>query len=178
MPQASNHVKWCLAKAQKELEECKQQGKRPKHRGLIQIKPNNEEAKKHLEKAEHYIQATEFLKKGEFADISAGTLFYSMYHCFLAIACKFGYESKNQTCTVALVELLLEEGKINLDKKFVDLLKPDESEKKQAGFAIDIREEYTYGAEVSIKDKVKIEELINTSKELIDRAKDIVFGKE
>jgi uncharacterized protein (UPF0332 family) len=175
MSQASNHVKWCLAKAQKEIEECEKLGKRPKHRGLAQIKPDVEKAKKHLEKAEHNLQATEYLKKGKFADLSAGTLFYSIYHCFLAIAVKFGYESKNQACTVALTEWLIEEGKISLDKKFVDLLKSEDSEKNQIGFAINIREEYTYGADISLKDEKKVDELIKTSKELIDKTKDIIF---
>ena len=171
MPQAHNHVKWCLAKAQKEIEEYKKLGKRAKHRGLIPIKQDIEAAKQHIGKAEHNLKATEYLKKGKFADVSAGTLFYSMYHCFLAIASKFGYESRNQTCTVALVEWLIEEQKIYLDKKFVELIKPDE----ESAEAIKIREEYTYGLETQVREEEKISELISLSKELIDKTKGIVF---
>ncbi|MBI2545931.1 hypothetical protein HYV81_02015 [Candidatus Woesearchaeota archaeon] len=97
-----------------------------------------------------------------------------MYHCFLAIASKFGYDSRNQTCTVALIELLIEQKKIELDKKFVDWLKPEEIGEK-SGFVISIREEYTYGVEISVKDPDKIDELMQSSKELIDKTKDIIF---
>jgi len=176
MSQAHNHVKWCLAKAQKEIEEYKKQGKKPKHRGIIQIKPKIDAAKKHLEKAQHNLQATEYLKKGKFADISASTIFYSMYHCFLAIALKFGYESRNQTCTIALIECLIEENKINLDKKFIELFKSEETDKEKSGTAINIREEYTYGFGIDIRDEKEIDELIKNSKDLLDKTKDIVFS--
>ena len=53
MSQASKHVDWCLNKAKREIEECKKQGKRPKHRGLLKSNPDLEEAGKHLAKAEH-----------------------------------------------------------------------------------------------------------------------------
>ena len=175
MSQAYNHAKWCLAKAQKEIDECKKQGKRQKHRGLVQINPNIDSSKSHIEKAQHNLQATEYLKKGKFADISVGTLFYSVYHCFLAITSKFGYESKNQTCTVALVEWLIEEKKINLDMKFVELLKSEEADREESGVAIRIREEYTYGMDIKVKDEKKINDLIKTCKELIDKTKSIVF---
>ena len=91
MSQASKQVDWCLNKARKEIEECKRLGKRPKHRGLLKIKPNLEEAKEHIEKAEHNLQVTEYLKKGDFLDISISTIFYSMYHCFLASKINFFY---------------------------------------------------------------------------------------
>ena len=53
MSQASKHVEWCINKAKKEVEECKKLGKRIKHRGLLKIEPNIEEAKRHIKKAEH-----------------------------------------------------------------------------------------------------------------------------
>ena len=51
MSQASKHVKWCLNKAKKEIEECKRQGKGLKHRGLLKIDPDIDEARKSLFKA-------------------------------------------------------------------------------------------------------------------------------
>ena len=174
MSQSYNHVKWCLAKAKKEIEEYKKHGKRPKHRGLIQIKPNVESAKQHLEKAQHNLQATEYLKNGKFADVSVSTLFYSMYHCFLAIASKFGYESRNQTCTIALIEWLIDEEKINIDKKFVELFR-SEDDNDGFGTAIKIREEYTYSMNIKVKEEKKIDELIKSCKELVDKTKDIVY---
>ena len=50
MSQASKHVKWCIAKANKEVQEAKELGKSPKHRGLLEINPNIEEAGKHITK--------------------------------------------------------------------------------------------------------------------------------
>jgi len=174
MSQASKQLDWCLSKAEKEIEECKRLGKRPKHRGILKIKPSIKDAKEHIEKAEHDIQVTEYLKEGKFLDVGISTVFYSMYHCFLAIAAKFGYESGNQTCTIVLIENLIEEGKINLDKKFINMLRyKDNSEEKDDGI-IEMREDYTYNTKLSFNE-AKIDELIETSKELIDLTKEIVF---
>lgn len=123
MSQASKHVKWCLNKAEKEIEECKKLGKRLKHKGLLKIDPDIDKAKKHIEKAEHNLKAISRFKEIDFSDWSIAAGFYSIYHCFLAIAVKFGYESQNQTCTIALTEWLKEEGKIDIDAKFIDTLR-------------------------------------------------------
>ncbi len=123
MSQASKQVEWCLKKAEKEIEQCKKEGKRPKHRGLLKINPDIIEAKNHIIKAEHNLDAgLNFVKTG-FSDWSTSAFFYSMYHCFLAIASKFGYESANQTCTIVLMEYLKEEGKIDIDNKFIEMFK-------------------------------------------------------
>lgn len=45
MSQASNCVKWCLNKAKREIEECKKLGKRQKHRGLLKIEVDIDEAR-------------------------------------------------------------------------------------------------------------------------------------
>lgn len=92
MSQAKNKVEWCLRKAEKELKGSST------HRGLIRIKPDIEKARAYIRKAEHYLKATEYLKKGDFSDISAGTIFYSMYHCMMGIATKFGYDSGMHIC--------------------------------------------------------------------------------
>ena len=117
MSQAHNHVKWCIEKARKELGEAKKLGKAPKHRGLVEIKPNLDDAKKHLEKADHNLKTAVYMSKGGFSDWAVSAAFYCMYHCMLAILAKHGYESRNQTCTMAMIESLKEDGKIDLDKK-------------------------------------------------------------
>ena len=123
MSQASNHVDWCLKKAEKEIEECKKAGLSPKHRGLIKGKVDIGLAKEYIEKAERYLQITEYLKKGGFQDNCISNIFYAMYHCFLSIAAKFGYDSGNQTCTIALIGHLKQEGKINIDARFTEVFK-------------------------------------------------------
>ena len=173
MSQASKHIEWCLKKADKEIEECKKLGKRIKHRGILKIKPDTEEAKGHIAKAEHNLKASEYLEESEFLDVSTSTIFYSMYHCFLAIAAKFGYESGNQTCTIALIEHLNEEGKINIASKFIDMFKYKEKEKK-GNSVIEIREDYAYSTKISFN-RIKIDELIKMAKELIELTKNIIY---
>ncbi|MDD5015442.1 MAG: HEPN domain-containing protein [Atribacterota bacterium] len=175
MSQASKQVIWCLNKAKKEIEECKKLNKRLKHRGLLEVQQNDEVANGHIEKAQHDLKATEYLLKGKFSDVGAGTIFYAMYHCFLAIAAKFGYESGNQTCTISLIEYLKEQGKINIDAKFIELFKY-EDKPMQDGSAIDIREDSTYGIKIAANEK-KIDELVFMCKQLIDSTKEIVYAK-
>lgn len=177
MSQAANHIKWCLNKASKEIEECKKEGKKLKHRGLLKINPDIDEAAKHIKKAEHNFKAISRFKEIGFSDWSIAAGFYCIYHCFLAIAIKFGYDSRNQTCTIALMELLKEEGKINIGQKFVEMLKAAAIEETQESKVIELREDYTYGIEISVEDETKINDLVKNSKELIDKTKDIVFSR-
>lgn len=172
MSQASKQVEWCLAKAEKEIAECIKEGKKIKHRGLLKVKPNTEEADKHLKKAQHNLKVTEYLLKGDFTDTSIGIIFYTMYQCFLAIISKFGYETGNQTCTIALIEYLKEENKINLDDRFIKYFKYEEEQKTES--VIDMREDYTYGTNIKA-DKSKINFFIKECKELIDVTKEIIY---
>jgi len=172
MSQASKYVHWCLTKAQKEIEDCKKLGKRQKHRGLLKTDPDIEEAKKHLAKAEHNLEGITKFKEIEFSDWSMSAGFYCIYHCFLAIAATFGYESANQTCTISLMRFLKEENKISVDEKFIELLEYEEMENS----VIDLRENYTYGVHISVKDEAKLDELKRTCKEMIDITKEIVHS--
>ena len=176
MSQASKQVDWCLNKTKKEVEECKKQGKRIKHRGLLKSNPNLEEAQKHLVKAEHnFLGITRFKEIG-FSDWSMSAGFYCIYHCFLAIAAKFGYESGNQTCTISLMRYLKEEKMIDIVDKFIELLEYEPLEKTKEGSIIALREDYTYGVQISIEDETKMNELKKTCKDLVDVTKQIVYG--
>jgi len=175
MSQASKHIDWCLNKAKKEIEECKKLGKRAKHRGLLKAIPNIEEAKKHLAKAEHNMNGISKFREIGFSDWSMSAGFYCIYHCFLAIAAKFGYESSNQTCTISLMKFLKENNKIEMDEKFIALLESEEIQEVKENSVIDWREDYTYGVQISVKDEAKINELKEICKELIDITKEIIF---
>jgi len=164
------HIEWCLKKAEKEIKECKRLGKKSKHRGLVKITPDIEKAKKHIEKAEYYFKTTNYLVQGGIFDVSLGTIFYSMYHCFLGIAAKFGYESGNQKCTVALINSLIERRKLDIGKKYVNFFKYEN------GSIIELREDYTYGTEIN-KDKSKNDFFIKEAKDLIDLTKEIIYGE-
>ncbi len=175
MSQAFKHVEWCLNKAKKEIEECKKLGKRIKHRGLLQGNPDLEGAKKHLAKAEHNLSAITRFREIGFPDWSMSAGFYCIYHCFLAVAAKFGYESGNQTCTISLMRHLNETSKIKLDEKYIELLEYEEMEDLQEGSVIDLREDYTYGVQITVKDEAKLNELKKICKELIDTTKQIIY---
>ncbi len=172
MSQAANHVKWCLAKAQKQQAEAVKLGKAPKHRGLVRVATSEEGARRNVEKAEHDLKGMLLNAQAGFSDWSVNAAFYCMYHCMLAILTKHGYESGNQTCTVAAVEYLREEGVITLDEKFTNMLKP---KKDQDVSVIDLREEYTYGFKIEVKQS-ELDILTKACRELLFETKKIVFA--
>ncbi len=167
MSHAENKVEWCLKKAERELKEAE------KHRGLLKAKPNLQKARDYIKKAEHYFMATEYLKKGDFSDISASTIFYSIYHCLLAIAAKHGYESRNQECTFALIYSLIEDGKIDFEKEILDRIASLDVNETYEKTSTGIREHYQYGTELSIKDDL-YKDLTALAKEVIAKAKIIM----
>ena len=168
MSHAKNKVDWCLKKAERELKESEE------HRGLIKINPDIKEARRHMEKAEHYLNATDLLKKEDFSDISASTVFYSMYHCLLAIAAKFGYESGNQECTFALIHSLIEDKKIDFEKELLDKIALSLNvEKSKEKTSIKIREQYQYGTDLSLEENL-YQELFKLAKKIIAKTREII----
>ena len=164
-----NKVEWCIKKALKELAEGK------KHRGLKKIEPDIAEIRKHIAKAEHNLKAISYFSKGGFSDWSMSSCFYCIYHCFLAIALKFGYESRNQECTLALIKILKEDNKIRLDEKFIQAIETNNDSDRHETNIIEEREKYTYGTSTSIDNKKELEEAIELCKECLDETKKIVF---
>lgn len=169
MSHVKNKVEWCLRKAEKELKES------GKHRGLVRVEPNLENAKSYINKAEHYLRATAYLKKGNFSDISASTVFYSMYHCLLAIAAKFGYESKNQECTFALMYSLIEDNKIDFEEELLSKISSLGIKDTDEKTIVEVREKYQYGTGLSIKDDL-YKDLFELAKKVIEKTREIVMG--
>tara|TARA_Y100000294_G_C8565231_1_gene340561 strand:+ start:1336 stop:1794 length:459 start_codon:yes stop_codon:yes gene_type:complete len=147
-----------------------------KHRGLIEIDPDLDEAKKHIQKAEHNFKAVFTMEKSGLLDWSVNAVFYTIYHCFLGIIAKFGYESRNQECTIALVEHLKEQKKIILSTEIIEALKIAESEEKNEKSAIVLRENFQYGTETKIEDKT-LSELKGLSQKAIEETKKIIYNK-
>ncbi len=166
MTHAKNKVEWCLRKAEKELKES------DKHRGIVKSKPNLTHAREYIEKAQHYIKATEYNKKGGFSDVSATTVFFSLYHSLLAIAAKFGYESRNQECTFALIYSLIEDGKIDFDREILERIASLEPEDKKKT-SIDVRERFQYGTEFEMEERL-YDDLVKLAKEVLSKAREIV----
>ena len=168
MSHAKNKVNWCLKKAEKELQQSE------KHRGLVKIKQNQEIINIHIKKAEHNLKAITDFKKIGYSDWSASAAFYSIYHCFLAILAKFGYESRNQECTFALIYHLIETKQINFDKEMVQeiqLLDPEEKHKSPN--IVELRETKQYGVSLSLEEDI-FTELVTITKIFLDKTKEIL----
>ena len=163
MTQAENKVEWCIRKAQKEGHD---------HRGLKKIDPDLRMSQGYIVKSERYLKASNVLKKAMLDDIGIGAIFYSMYHCLMAIAAKFGYESRNQECTFALIYYLIEKGKIEFDKNDLEkiaALEPKDNE----GTSVKIREKYQYSTEFTVEEGL-YDELNKLAKEVLTRTKAIL----
>ena len=142
MGQASNKLKYCINKAKTEG---------VKHRGIKVVEPNIVQAGKHISKAQHNLKAMLYLIRGNFLDWAVNASFYSMYHCCLAILAKFGYESRNQDCTFAAIETLIEEKKISLPiEKLRRISLPDRRETLDTDEVIELREDAQYGTGTAV----------------------------
>ncbi len=170
MSRASNHVKWCLDKAKKEIDKGEQ------HRGLVKITPSKELALEHLAKAQHNLKAFLHNKKGGFYDWTISIGFYVMYHCNLAIISKFGYDSRNQECTLALLESLIEDKKLDESfRKYIEAIKSADKEKKEEKQIQKMREKYQYTPIIDI-DIQKVDELLGICQDMIKDTKGIING--
>lgn len=168
MSHAENKFKWCLKKAEKEL----QHGSN--HRGIIKIKPDLNLVEAHIKKSEHNLNAITDFKKIGYSDWSASAAFYCIYHSLLAIITKFGYESRNQECTFALIYYLIETEKINLDKELVQeihLLNPEE--KHESATIIEIREIEQYGIRLSLESET-YNRMLKIAKTILNQTKKII----
>ena len=163
-----NKVKSCLNKAEKELKETN------KHRGLIKVKINSELIQNHVTKAEHNLNAIIDFKKIGYSDWSASAAFYSIYHCILAILNKFGYESRNQECSFALIYQLIKDKKINLNKELIEeIYLINVEEKHEFPTIINIRETEQYGISLSLENQT-LKKLLNISQVILDQTKVII----
>lgn len=163
---SKNKVQWCLDKAEKEIKE----GVKP--RGLVRIEPDIEEAKRHIHKAEHNFKAVTVMERSGFSDWSVSAVFYTIYHCFLAIITKYGYESRNQECTIALIEQLKEQEKIKLSEEIIRALKAVGNNKKST---MELREDFQYGTETEVEDKY-LSELKILCQKAIEETKKIIYS--
>lgn len=145
MPQIEEHLKWCL--------------KDPKR--LAKTKPDLELAQRHFKKSEYNFQVMQSLEKLKIYDWALNVGFYAIYHCFLAILAKRGYESRNQACTVTVLLALISENKLSLDQDLVTQFDTLEVENTFPTVRKS-REVSTYGVETSIdlQQLKRIKELI------------------
>ena len=147
MPQIDEHLKWCL--------------KDPKR--LIKTKPDLDLAQKHVKKSEYNYGVVQTLERLKIYDWAFNVGFYAIYHCFLAILAKYGYESRNQACTITVILTLINDKKLDLDKDLVTQFDTLDVEKSISSPTVrESREISTYGVETSIdlQKLKKVKELI------------------
>jgi len=156
-----NKIEWCLKKG-------KTGGR--KHTGVRTVKPNIELCDAHLEKAVHNLNAAlDMQRGGKYTDWAISAAFYSMYHSVLALLWLLGYESRNQECSIILLEKLIGDGKINLGKDHLKMLRQLE---ELAGDrdAKSLREEFQYGVKISVESEV-LSGLIGNAKAFVGKAR-------
>ena len=141
---------------------------------MVRIKPDEQFALEYIKKAEHNLDAFLHNKDGGFYDWTISIGFYVMYHCCLAIITKFGYESRNQECTLALIESLIEDKKLNKDFGiYLETIRSAAKDKKEEEQIQKMREKYQYTPVIDV-DIQKVEELLGICQDMIKDTKGII----
>lgn len=154
------------------LNKCFEEGEKAgeRHRGLRKIEVNEELINKHLQKAAHNLNAVLDFKKMGYSDWSASAAFYALYQGLLALLIKFSYQSRNQTCTFAFIEDLINQGKISLKvEELKEIFDKDISEDlAHSEKILDIRENMQYSFKTSMEEE-EFNKLFERTKLLFDK---------
>ena len=142
------------------IERCLEEGQKgDRHKGIRKVRPNQNRAEEHLCKAVHNFEAIDFFKQGNFSDWCAPAGFYALYHLLLAILAKKGYESRNQSCTFALLEKMISSGEfIIAQSELKAIFDQDIShDLEHSSKILDIREKYQYSTRMMFEEKEFVE---------------------
>ena len=154
------------------INECFKEGDRggERHKGLKKIEFDKSLIDEHLKKARHNLNAVTEFKNIGYSDWSASASFYSLYHCLLALLVKFGYQSRNQTCTFAFIEDLINQGKISLKlEELKEIFDRDITENlAHSEKILDIRENMQYSFKTSMENE-EFDKLLERTKLLFDK---------
>ena len=160
-----------MGRIEKTLKWCLEQGKKgEEHKGLKKVKLNIQESNEQLKKSESDLETMDYLYEGNKTDWVASTAFYAMYHSLLAVLYKFGYESRNQECSIITIENLMKEKKINLKQEYIDMIR---SIKKGVESAKSTREELQYGSKAYM-DEQRCRKLMENARKFVDEIKKII----
>lgn len=160
MGKIEDKFKWCLKKGEAG----------DKHKGLKKTKPDYAEAENQIKKAESDLGTMQFLYGGGRTDWVASAAFYSMYHSLLAILYRLGYESRNQECTITLIEKLIMDKAISLELKYIAMMRSLQGEGEDAK---SIREEMQYGSKTSME-SARCRNAMDNAVEFVDRVKEVL----
>ncbi|MFH1711575.1 MAG: hypothetical protein ABH840_04650 [Nanoarchaeota archaeon] len=138
------------------LKDCLKEGEKgERHKGLKKIAPSVEIAKEYIIKAKHNFDAIDIFHGIGYSDWSASAAFYSLYHLLLAILAKKGFESRNQSCTFALIESMIDSGEIILTKEELkEIFDKDVTEDiAHSNKILDMRENMQYSFKTFLEEK-------------------------
>ena len=133
---------------------------------MRKIKPSDKLSKEHIEKAKHNLKAADYNVQGHFDDWAVSQSYYAMYHALLAILFKKGFESKNHECTISTVEFLIETKEINLSMEDMSFIRT--TEQMTSKDAKSLREEFQYGTETAVNEKI-LKELLENTKRIVEK---------
>lgn len=156
---------------QDKLKDCFKSGEKgERHKGLRKIKLDENLISGYLKKAIHNFNAMEDFNKSGYSDWSASASFYCLYHCLLAILAKNGVESRNQTCTFAFIEKMIEDKKLSITKEELkEIFDKDITENLlHSNRILDIRENMQYSIKTSLEQK-EFNALKERTKALFDK---------
>lgn len=163
------------------LDKCFREGEKggERHKGLRKIEANKELIDKHLAKAAHNLNAITDFKNIGYSDWSACAAFYALYHCLLALILKFGYHSRNQTCTFTFIEDLINKDKISLKlEELKEIFDKDVTEDlAHSEKILDIRETMQYSFRTSMEEE-EFHKLLKRAKLLFDKIRKEIEAKE
>jgi len=155
-----------MEKTKKQFEECKRK------KLILSVKPNEENIKGHIDKAKHYLQAMDYNIQGDFKDVAVANAFYAMYHALLALLYKHGYEARAQECAINTAQYLIAEKKIDLDIRYIDIIR--RTDRSKGMDAKSLREEFQYGIETSVQEAI-LKELKKNAIELVEIIETILY---
>lgn len=155
------------------LKKCFDEGMRgrERHQGLKKIVPNAEVVYGHLSKAIHNFEAMTAFHNLKYSDWSASAAFYTLYHELLAILAQHGYDSRNQSCTFAMIEDLISKGSIK-NISLADLKEISDRDVTidiaHSNKILDIRERMQYSTKTALAEE-EFQVLKKRTKELFDK---------
>lgn len=159
------------------VEKCLKEGERggERHKGIKKVLPDGEKVANHVKKAAHNLEAMSVFKEHGFSDWSASAGFYALYHLLLALLAKEGYESRNQNCTFALAEQMIDERKMSLTKEELkDIFDKDVTmDLEHSDKILDIREKCQYST-ITVLEQEEFLALKARVKELFDKLRNEV----
>ena len=159
------------------IENCLKEGKKggSRHKGLKKTIPDENKAKSHIRKAQHNFEAMNHFYWNGYPDWAPIASFYVLYHGLLAILAKYGYESRNQSCTIDLVESFIDQGKVKLiTKEDLKSISDSSEDLESSGNILDLRESMQYGLLMSYKLE-DFESLVEKTSKLLDKFREEII---